>query len=66
MNGVFIVNFVIIFGVLAVVCIAIRWIVLSVNRAIKALRETARGVADVADRMERLEKKLGEREQAKP
>jgi len=38
----------------------------SAERAIKAQQDLARGVADVADQMERLDKKLGRQEQAKP
>ena len=60
------IGFVYVIGVLGLVYMVTRRWSRSVNRAIKAHQDLARGVADLADRMERLEKKLGEHEQAKP
>ena len=53
-------------GVLGLVYMVTRRWSRSVNRAIKAHQDLARGVADLANRIERLEKKLGQHEQAKP
>jgi small-conductance mechanosensitive channel len=48
-----------------VILAAIRWVTQSVNRSIKARQDLARGVADLADRIERLEKRICEMGQTK-
>ena len=53
-------------AILVLVFAAIRWLVLSVNRMIKARQDLARSVSDVASRLERLEKTFGERQEVKP
>ena len=53
-------------GVVGLIFLVTRRWSRSINRAIKAHQDLARAVVDLADRMERLEKKPGEHKQAKP